>query len=169
MNARVALLQIASQQLKYGPNGGGRMPRNHRPDQIGMGGRILSVQVAGSPRNTHQVCDNVHVIHKPRLLSENGFTYVSGELAEWLVAGSRYEALAWRTVPPPNHSKIELWQNRIPFESYFLPKNLTTDKQALVVVRDWQDKPVDASGKELEGRADRSALIGKSCRTIIAI
>ena len=29
------------------------MPRNPRPDQIGMGGRILSVQVAGSPRNTH--------------------------------------------------------------------------------------------------------------------
>ena len=52
MNARVALLQIASQQLKYGPNGGGRMPRNHRPDQIGTGGRMLSVQVAGSPRNT---------------------------------------------------------------------------------------------------------------------
>jgi site-specific recombinase XerD len=55
MNARVALLQIASQQLKQCRNGGGRMPRNPRPDQIGMGGRILSVQVAGSPRNTHTV------------------------------------------------------------------------------------------------------------------
>jgi hypothetical protein len=52
MNVRVALLQIASQQLKQRRNGGGRMPRNPRPDQIGMGGRILSVQVAGSPRNT---------------------------------------------------------------------------------------------------------------------
>ena len=31
------------------------MPRNPRPDQIGMGGRMLSVQVAGSPRNTHMV------------------------------------------------------------------------------------------------------------------
>ena len=55
MNARVALLQIASQQLKQYRNGGGRMPRNPRPDQIGMGGRILSVQVAGSPRNTQFV------------------------------------------------------------------------------------------------------------------
>jgi Integrase core domain len=53
MNARVAVLQIAAQQLKGPPNGGGRMPRNPRPDQIGMGGRMLSVQVAGSPRNTH--------------------------------------------------------------------------------------------------------------------
>jgi integrase len=40
------------------------MPRNPRPDTIGMGGRILSVQVAGSPRNT-QLADkgiNVRVI-----------------------------------------------------------------------------------------------------------
>jgi len=28
-------------------------------------------------------CDQVHVIHKPRLLSDNGSSYVSGELAEW--------------------------------------------------------------------------------------
>ena len=29
-------------------------------------------------------CDQVHVSHKPRLLSDNGSSYVSGELAEWL-------------------------------------------------------------------------------------
>ena len=29
-------------------------------------------------------CDQVHVEHKPRLLSDNGSSYVSGELAEWL-------------------------------------------------------------------------------------
>ena len=29
-------------------------------------------------------CDQVHVIHKPRLLSDNGSSYVSGDLAEWL-------------------------------------------------------------------------------------
>ena len=29
-------------------------------------------------------CDQAHVIHKPRLLSDNGSSYVSGELAEWL-------------------------------------------------------------------------------------
>ena len=28
------------------------MPRNPRPDQIGMGGRMLSESLAGSPRNT---------------------------------------------------------------------------------------------------------------------
>jgi len=29
-------------------------------------------------------CDQVHVLYKPRLLSDNGSSYVSGELAEWL-------------------------------------------------------------------------------------
>ena len=29
-------------------------------------------------------CDQAHVVHKPRLLSDNGSSYVSGELAEWL-------------------------------------------------------------------------------------
>ena len=29
-------------------------------------------------------CDQVHVVHKPRLLSDNGSSYVSEELAEWL-------------------------------------------------------------------------------------
>ena len=29
-------------------------------------------------------CDQVHVIHKPRLLSDNGSSYVSGDLADWV-------------------------------------------------------------------------------------
>ena len=29
-------------------------------------------------------CDQVHVVHKPRLLSDNGSSYVSGDLAAWL-------------------------------------------------------------------------------------
>ena len=29
-------------------------------------------------------CDQVHVAHKPRLLSDNGSSYGSGELADWL-------------------------------------------------------------------------------------
>lgn len=29
-------------------------------------------------------CDQVHVVHKPRLLSDNGSSYVSGDWAEWL-------------------------------------------------------------------------------------
>lgn len=29
-------------------------------------------------------CDRARVVHKPRLLSDNGPSYVSGELAKWL-------------------------------------------------------------------------------------
>lgn len=28
--------------------------------------------------------DQVHVVHRPRLLSDNGSSYVSGDLAKWL-------------------------------------------------------------------------------------
>ena len=41
--------------------------------------------------------DQVQVIHKPRLLSDNGSSYVSGELAEWL-----HEALSRCAILPPN-------------------------------------------------------------------
>jgi len=29
-------------------------------------------------------CDQVNVVHRPRLLSDNGASYISGDLAEWL-------------------------------------------------------------------------------------
>ena len=35
-------------------------------------------------------CDQVHVAHKPRLLSDNGSSYVSGELAEWLGVSKQF-------------------------------------------------------------------------------
>ncbi|HUS97065.1 MAG TPA: hypothetical protein VMX97_10030, partial [Hyphomicrobiaceae bacterium] len=50
-NRRVARLKIASQQRAVGWFRGGRILRNPRPDQIGLGGRMSSVRVAGSPRN----------------------------------------------------------------------------------------------------------------------
>ena len=53
-------------------------------------------------------CDQAHVVHKPRLLSGNGASYVSGELAEWLgdkkmghVRGAPYH--------PQTQGKIERW------------------------------------------------------------
>ena len=36
----------------------------------------ISLQASG--------CDQAHAINKPKLLSDNGSNYVSGELAEWL-------------------------------------------------------------------------------------
>jgi transposase InsO family protein len=72
-------------------------------------------------------CDQVHVVHKPRLLSDNGSSYVSGDLADWLedkgmphTRGAPYH--------PQTQGKIERWhqtlKNRILLENYFLPGDL---------------------------------------------
>jgi len=80
-------------------------------------------------------CDPVHVIHKPRLLSDNGSSYVSGELAEWLQdKGMKHS----RGAPyhPQTQGKIERWhqtlKNRILLEHYFLPGDLEVQVEALV-------------------------------------
>ncbi len=80
-------------------------------------------------------CDQVHVIHKPRLLSDNGSSYVSGELAEWLQdKGMKHS----RGAPyhPQTQGKIERWhqtqKKRILLENYFLPGDLEAQIEAFV-------------------------------------
>ena len=80
-------------------------------------------------------CDQVAVQHKPRLLSDNGSSYISGELADWLnehgmdhVRGAPYH--------PQTQGKIERWhqtlKNRILLENYFLPGDLEQQIEAFV-------------------------------------
>jgi len=80
-------------------------------------------------------CDQVHVVHKPRLLSDNGSSYVSGELAEWLDdKGIKHS----RGAPyhPQTQGKIERWhqtlKNRILLENYFFPEDLNVQIEAFV-------------------------------------
>ena len=72
-------------------------------------------------------CDQVNVAHKPRLLSDNGASYISGDLADWLeskgmdhVRGTPYH--------PQTQGKIERWhqtlKNRILLDNYFFPADL---------------------------------------------
>ena len=79
--------------------------------------------------------DQVHVVHKPRLLSDNGSSYVSGDLAEWLKdRGMKHS----RSAPyhPQTQGKIERWhqtlKNRILLENYFLPGDLEAQISAFV-------------------------------------
>jgi transposase InsO family protein len=72
-------------------------------------------------------CRQARVAHKPRLLSDNGSSYVSGDLARWLTAeGIRHV----RGAPchPQTQGKIERWhqtlKNRILLENYYLPGDL---------------------------------------------
>jgi len=80
-------------------------------------------------------CDQVYVVHKPRLLSDNGSSYVSTDLAEWLQdKGMKHS----RGAPyhPQTQGKIERWhqtlKNRILLENYFLPGALEAQIEAFV-------------------------------------
>jgi RNA-directed DNA polymerase len=75
------------------------------------------------------------VVHRPRLLSDNGSSYVASDLADWLdkqniehVRGSPYH--------PQTQGKIERWhqtlKNRILLEHYYLPGDLERQVAAFV-------------------------------------
>ena len=72
-------------------------------------------------------CDQVAVRHKPRLLSDNGASYISGELGEWL-QGVGMKHVRGAPYHPQTQGKIERWhqtlKNRILLENYFLPGDL---------------------------------------------
>ena len=71
--------------------------------------------------------DRAKVMHKPRLLSDNGSSYISGDLAEWL---EEYKLDHLRGAPyhPQTQGKIERWhqtlKKRILLENYYLPRDL---------------------------------------------
>ena len=80
-------------------------------------------------------CDQARARHKPRLLSDNGASYISGDLADWLedkgmshVRGAPYH--------PQTQGKIERWhqtlKNRILLENYFFPGDLEASIEAFV-------------------------------------
>jgi len=58
-------------------------------------------------------CDQATVVHRPRLLSDNGSSYVAGDLAKWLedrdithIRGAPYH--------PQTQGKIERWHHTNP-------------------------------------------------------
>ena len=80
-------------------------------------------------------CGKVKLVHKPRLLSDNGSGYILGDLAEWLddkgmdhVRGAPYH--------PQTQGKIERWhqtlKNRILLENYFFSEDLKAQVEAFV-------------------------------------
>ena len=80
-------------------------------------------------------CDQATVLHKPRLLSDNGSSYISGELAEWLEQ-QKMEHVRGAPYHPQTQGKIERWhqtlKNRILLENYFLPGDLEAQIEAFV-------------------------------------
>ena len=80
-------------------------------------------------------CESAQVAHRPRLLSDNGSSYIAGDLAEWLEErGIRH--IRGAPFHPQTQGKIERWhqtlKNRILLENYYLPDNLETQINAFV-------------------------------------
>jgi putative transposase len=80
-------------------------------------------------------CDHATVVHRPRLLTDNGSSYVSGDLADWL----RDQGMGHvRGAPnhPQTQGKIERWhqtlKNRVLLENYYLPGALERAIEAFV-------------------------------------
>ena len=80
-------------------------------------------------------CDQGHVQHKSRLLSDNGSSYISGDPAVWLDK-QRMRHVRGAPYHPQTQGKIERWhqtlKNRILLENYFLPGDLEAQIEAFV-------------------------------------
>ncbi len=80
-------------------------------------------------------CDRANVLHKPRLLSDNGPSYVAGELADWL-SDRKMNHVRGAPFHPQTQGKIERWhqtlKNRILLENYYLPGDLEAQLEAFV-------------------------------------
>jgi putative transposase len=79
--------------------------------------------------------DKAKILHRPRLLSDNGSSYVSDDLAKWM---ERHDMAHVRGAPyhPMTQGKIERWhqtlKNRILLENYYLPGDLQAQIEAFV-------------------------------------
>ena len=80
-------------------------------------------------------CDTAKVVHKPRLLSDNGPSYISGDLAKWL-ENRKMDHVRGAPNHPQTQGKIERWhqtlKNRIMLENYYLPGHLENQIDAFV-------------------------------------
>ncbi|WP_353628670.1 IS3 family transposase (plasmid) [Sulfitobacter sp. TCYB15] len=80
-------------------------------------------------------CDQAVVRHKPRLLSDNGSCYISGDLAKWLT-DQKMDHVRGAPFHPQTQGKIERWhqtmKNRVLLENYYLPGDLEQQIGAFV-------------------------------------
>src|SRR6202048_3655572 len=79
--------------------------------------------------------DQAKVTHRPRLLSDNGSSYIAADLAKWL-DGQNMEHVRGAPYHPMTQGKIERWhqtlKNRILLENYYLPDDLKAQIAAFV-------------------------------------
>ncbi|WP_461384281.1 IS3 family transposase [Devosia indica] len=80
-------------------------------------------------------CNQAHVQHRPRLLSDNGPSYIAQDLADYIRANGM-DHVRGAPLHPQTQGKIERWhqtlKNRILLENYFLPGDLESQILAFV-------------------------------------
>jgi putative transposase len=111
-------------------------------------------------------CGSAKVVHKPRLLSDNGSSYISSDLAEWL----KDRGIAHvRGAPchPQTQGKIERWhqtlKNRILLENYYLPGDLEAQIARYTGRRLLRQRPDHPSGtRKDQTRHHQTATIATS-------
>jgi transposase InsO family protein len=68
--------------------------------------------------------DSMNVVQRPRLLSDNGSSYIASDLADWL-EGHGMDHVRGAPMHPQTQGKIERWhqtlKNRILLDNYYLP------------------------------------------------
>lgn len=80
-------------------------------------------------------CDSAKILHKPRLLSDNGSSYIAGGLAKYL-EDKGMKHVRGAPMHPQTQGKIERWhqtlKNRILLENYFMEGELETAIAAFI-------------------------------------
>ncbi len=80
-------------------------------------------------------CAQARVPRKPRLLTDNGSSYIATDLADWLDK-RKIEHIRSASCHPQTQGKIERWhqtlKNRILLENCYLPGDLTLQIEAFV-------------------------------------
>lgn len=80
-------------------------------------------------------CDSATVPRKPRLLSDNGPSYIADEMAQYIEA-NQMSHVRGAPMHPQTQGKIERWHqtlnNRVLLENYFLPGDLEAQIEAFV-------------------------------------
>jgi putative transposase len=95
---------------------------------------MKAADVTGTLQDALRVsgCDSAH---KPRLLSDNGSSYIAGELADWLKAQG-IDHVRGAPNHPQTQGKIERWhqtlKNRVLLENYYLPGDLEAQIGAFI-------------------------------------
>ena len=79
--------------------------------------------------------DHARVLHRPRLLSDNGPSYIASELAEYLGA-KNIDHVRGAPFHPQTQGKIERWhqtlKNKVLLENHFLPGDLEAQIEAFI-------------------------------------